>query len=95
MYEKGKLYGTLYHYDYVGSFVAIVLPLLVILTIFEKKLVYKIILGIGSLLSLWLLFGSTSRAGLIGVVVSFIFGIILFGRSLLKRWKTILIGLFL
>lgn len=93
MYEKGKLYGTLYHYDYVGSFVAIVLPLLVILTIFEKKLVYKIILGIGSLLSLWLLFGSTSRAGLIGVVVSFIFGIILFGKTLLKRWKPILIGL--
>jgi hypothetical protein len=93
VYEKGKLYGTLYHYDYVGSFVSIVFPLLVILTIFEKKLVYKIILGIGSLLSLWLLFGSTSRAGLIGVTVSFIFGFVLFGRSLLKRWKHILIGL--
>lgn len=93
MYSTGKLYGTLYHYDYVGSFVAIVLPLLVILTMFEKKAIYKIILGIGSLLSLWLLFGSTSRAGLLGIVVSFLFGIIVFGRSLLKRWKPILIGL--
>jgi hypothetical protein len=92
MYEKGKLYGTLYHYDYVGSFVAIVLPLLVTLTIFEKKRGYKIILGIGSLLSLWLLFGSTSRAGLIGVAFSFTFAIILFGKSLLKIWKPILIG---
>ncbi|WP_396127938.1 O-antigen ligase family protein [Clostridium sp.] len=92
-YQKGKLYGTLYHYDYVGSFVGIVLPLLVTLTVFEKKLGYKIILGIGSLLSLWLLFGSTSRAGLVGVAFSFIFAIILFGKSLLKRWKPISIGL--
>ena len=93
MYEKGKLYGTLYHYDYVGSFVAIVLPLLVILTIFEKKLIYKIGLGISSLLALWLLFGSSSRAGLVGIAFSFIFAVILFGRSLLKSWKVILIGL--
>lgn len=92
-YATGKLYGTLYHYDYVGSFVAIVLPLFVILTIFEKKLIYKIGLGICSLLSLWLLFGSSSRAGLVGVAFSFIFAVILFGRPLLKNWKPILIGL--
>ncbi len=92
-YATGKLYGTLYHYDYVGSFVAIVLPLFVILTIFEKKLIYKIGLGICSLLSLWLLFGSSSRAGLVGVAFSFIFGVILFGRSLSKNLKPILIGL--
>jgi O-antigen ligase len=92
-FPKGKLYGTLYHYDYVGSFVAIVLPLLVVLTIFEKKLIYKIGLGISSLLSLWLLFGSSSRAGLTGVVFSFIFAVILLGRSLSKHWKPILIGL--
>ncbi len=92
-YAKGKLYGTLYHYDYVGSFVAIVLPLLVILTIFEKKVIYKIGLGICSLLALWLLLGSSSRAGLVGVAFSFIFAVILFGRPLLKNWKLILIGL--
>lgn len=92
-YATGKLYGTLYHYDYVGSFVAIVLPLFVILTIFEKRLIYKIGLGLCSLLSLWLLFGSSSRAGLVGVAFSFVFGIILFGRSLSKNWKPILIGL--
>lgn len=92
-YQRDKLYGTLYHYNYVGSFVAIVLPILFSLTIFEKKVVYKIILGIGSLLSIWLLFGSTSRAGIIGVVASLIFAIIILGRSIFKKWKPILIAL--
>jgi hypothetical protein len=92
-YETGKLYGTLYHYNYVGSFVAIILPILCSLTIFEKKLIHKIILGSGSLLSVWLLLGSTSRAGIIGIVVSLILAAIIFGRSISKKWKTVLIVL--
>ncbi len=92
LYTGGRLYGTLYHYDYVGSFVAIVLPILSVLAIYEKRVVRRIVLCIGSLLSLWLLFGSTSRAGLIGVIFSFILGIIFFGRFLFKIWKPILIG---
>ncbi|WP_341478086.1 O-antigen ligase family protein [Clostridium chromiireducens] len=90
-YETGKLYGTLYHYNYVGSFVAIVLPILLSLTLFEKKIIFKIVLGLSSLLSVWLLFGSTSRAGLIGVIVSSIFAIIIFGKLLSKIRKIILI----
>lgn len=93
LYEKGKLYGTFSHYNYVGSFVAIVLPIIFSLTIFEKRLIRKIVLGIASLLSIWLLFGSTSRAGIIGVFVSAILGIIILGRALLKKWKTVLISL--
>ncbi|MCE5221761.1 MAG: O-antigen ligase family protein [Clostridium sp.] len=93
MYETGKLYGTLYHYNYVGSFVAIVLPILFSLTIFQKKILYKIILGIGSLLSIWLLFGSTSRAGIIGIIAAILFGLIVFGRIILTKWKPVTICL--
>lgn len=89
-YEKGKIYGTLYHYNYVGSFVAIVLPMLFSITLFEKKIIYKLTLGIATLLSVWLLFGSTSRAGLIGIIFSAIFGIIIFSKSILKKWKILL-----
>ena len=92
LYEKGKLYGTLFHYDYVGSFVAIVLPILFCLTIFEDEdIMYKIFLGIGSLLSIWLLFGSTSRGGIIGISVATLFGIIIFWKLILQKWKTLLI----
>ena len=92
LYAKGKLYGTLFHYNYVGSFVAIVLPILFCLTVFEDEdIMHKISLGLGSLLSIWLLFGSTSRAGIIGISVATILGVILFGKLIAKKWKPLLI----
>lgn len=92
MYEKGKLYGTLFHYDYVGSFVAIVLPILFCLTLFEDiDVIHKLNLGFFSLLSLWLLFGSSSRAGIIGVVISGIFSLVMFWKPISKKWTTLLI----
>lgn len=92
LYESGKLYGTLFHYNYVGSFVAIVLPILFCLTIFEyEDIMYKISLGIGTLLSIWLLFGSTSRAGILGLLVSTILGVVIFWKLLYNKWKPILI----
>ncbi|AOR24597.1 O-antigen ligase family protein [Clostridium taeniosporum] len=93
LYEKGKLYGTLYHYNYVGSFVGLVLPILFSLTIFEKKVLNKVILGVFSLLSVWLLFGSTSRAGIIGILVAIILGLIIFGKVIFKSWKPLVITL--
>lgn len=93
-YEAGKLYGTLFHYNYVGSFVAIVLPILFCIAVFEKyEIGYKIFAGIGSLLCIWLLLGSTSRAGIIGLVMSIIFSMIIFGKLISKRRKQFLIGL--
>lgn len=92
LYEAGKLYGTLFHYNYVGSLVAIVLPILFCLMIFEDEdIMYKIILGIGAMLSLWLLFGSTSRAGIIGVSASTIFAVIIFWKKIILKWKPLLI----
>ncbi|WP_252229337.1 O-antigen ligase family protein [Clostridium sp. ZBS15] len=93
LYEKGKLYGTFYHYNYVGSFIGLVLPILFSLTIFEKKVINKIVLGVFSLLSVWLLFGSTSRAGIIGLFVAIIFGLTIFGRVIFKSWKPLVITL--
>lgn len=92
LYEKGKLYGTLFHYNYVGSFAAIILPILFGLTLFEDEdIMYKIMLGIASILSVWLLFGSTSRAGIIGIAVATIFAIIIFWKLIIKKWKPLLI----
>lgn len=92
LYEKGKLYGTLFHYNYVGSFAAIVLPILFGLTLFEDEdIMYKMMLGIASLLSVWLLFGSTSRAGIIGISVATFFAVIIFWKLILTKWKPLLI----
>ncbi|WP_420482082.1 O-antigen ligase family protein [Clostridium beijerinckii] len=92
LYEKGKLYGTLFHYNYVGSFVAIVLPILFCLTLLEDEdILHKLSLGFFSLLSVWLLFGSTSRAGIIGISVSTLFAVIIFWKLILEKWKPLLI----
>lgn len=91
-YGAGKVYGTLFHYDYVGSFAAIVLPILFCLTLFEDiDIVHKLNLGFFSLLSIWLLLGSTSRAGIVGVAAAAVFAIIIFWKLVLKKWKPLLI----
>lgn len=93
LFDSGKLYGTLFHYNYVGSFVAIVLPILIGSMFFEDDIFYKIVLFIASLCSLWLLIGSTSRGGLVGVVISVIFAFIVFSKQVFKNIKATAIGI--
>ena len=88
-YEEGKVYGTLYHYNYMGSFGALIVPLFIVLTLFIKGYKKKIALGFITLCSLFLLFGSTSRAGLIGLACSILVAIIIFGKILIKKWKLV------
>lgn len=91
LYESGKLYGTLFHYNYVGSFVAVLLPILFCSMFIEDDIIFKIIIGLGFLAALWLLFGSTSRGGLVGVLGSIFIAIIMFGRLIFKNKKQLLI----
>lgn len=86
-YDQGTIYGTFFSYNYMGSFVSIVLPILFCYTIFEDEISYKIMSFIGTILSFWLLFGSSARSGLIGVLGSLIFGVVIFWKSLTNRWK--------
>lgn len=86
-YEEGRVYGTLYHYNYMGSFGALVVPLFMILTLFIKGFKKKIALGFITLCALFLLFGSTSRAGLIGLASSVLVAVIVFGKIIIKKWK--------
>lgn len=92
LYESHNIYGTLFHYNYVGSFAAMMVPLFITLTCFIKGYKSKLAFGVLSLCSLFLLFGSTSRAGLIGFGCSILVFMILFGRSFLKYWRGILIA---
>lgn len=91
--EGGKLYGTLFHYNYVGSFVAVLLPVIFCSMFIEDDVIYKIVIGIGFLAALWLLFGSTSRGGLVGVLGSIFIAIIMFGKLIFKNKKQLLIGI--
>jgi hypothetical protein len=88
-----SIYGTLFNSNYVGSFTAITLPLFFCLTIFEDDVMNKIMYFFGTIFSVWLLLGSNSRAGIIGVIFATIFGIVLFWKLIFQRWKGILISI--
>lgn len=89
LYNSGNLYGTLYHYNYVGSFAAIVLPILIGSLFFEDDVFLKIVILITIACAFWLLFGSTSRAGLIGAAFSIIFALIIFRKIVFKSWRPV------
>jgi hypothetical protein len=90
--KSGRMYATLYHWDYAGSFAAIVVPVFTVLALAAKSLRTRVALWSMTLLSFWILLGSTSRAGIVGVVVAIILGLIFFGKLLSKHWKVTVSG---
>lgn len=86
-YKNNKIYGTLSHYNYMGSFSAMMLPLFTVLTLTTKEMKNRIIFAGSAVVSALLLFGSTARAGLIGLTASIIFVIIVFAKQLISHWK--------
>lgn len=87
LFERGKIYGTMYHYNYMGSFTAMMIPLFLVLTLFLKKNAHKVFCGIITLCSLFLLLGSTSRAGIIGVAFAAICFLVFFAQKLVQHYK--------
>lgn len=89
--DSGSLYGTLYHYNFVGSFAAIVIPVLIGSLFYEDDIFLKLVLIVAIGNGFWLLLGSTSRAGLIGFGASILFAIIIFWKILLSHLKPVII----
>ncbi|MBS7368710.1 MAG: O-antigen ligase family protein [Oscillospiraceae bacterium] len=81
------LYGALYHYNYVGSFTGLVIPLFTTLALFEKKLGMRIACIVFDLLAAFMLLGSAARSGIVAVAAAAVVGIILFARIIAKHWK--------
>lgn len=86
-FKSERIYGTMYHYNYMGSFGAMMVPLFLTLTLFLKGYKNKIAFGMMTIISAFLLFGSTSRAGLIGLACSLIVFVIVFAKKIIKNYK--------
>lgn len=85
--DEKVIYGTMFHYNYMGSFAAMMVPLFMTLTLFIKNKKQQLCCGLITICALFLLFGSSSRAGFIGLVAAIIAGIIIFGKKILRQWK--------
>lgn len=84
---KGSLFGALYHYNYVGSFTGMVVPLFTSLALFEKQPKWRVLYIVFDLAALFLLFGSAARSGIVAIAAALIMGVIVFARVIAKHWK--------
>lgn len=66
-FGKGMAYSTLYNPNYVGSYVAVALPVTVALAIWSKNLLFRCLAIISSICQLIMLYASQSFTGFIGV----------------------------
>lgn len=89
-FELGRVYATLYNPNYVGSYVVLFVPLLLAFLTCAKKWGERIVYVAITLALLVCLFGSQSRAGIIGIVVSLIALAFFERKYLIKNWKVTL-----
>lgn len=78
---------TLSHYNYVGYFITLSLPVTIALLIYEQNIKLKVFYGLLSVLILFNLFGSTARGGLLGILVSIPFLLFINRHKLIKNRK--------
>ncbi|TWH59711.1 Lipid A core - O-antigen ligase and related enzymes [Desulfitobacterium sp. LBE] len=95
-FTKHTIYATLFHYNYVGSYGALVFPLCLSLFILTKdNPFFKSLMGIMSVLVGILVVGSNARSGLVGVTLALCIFLIAINKILKKYWKVFAASLIL
>ncbi len=92
-FPVGVAYGTLFNPNYVGTYVAMYLPLLLIGLFVYKGILKKAVCGLSFVGLLVLLFSSQSRTGLIASVAVAVIILVFLCRELWKRWYLLIPGL--
>ncbi len=87
LFEYGKIYGTMYHYNYMGSFAAMMVPLFLVLALFLKDTTTRIFCATAAAVALFALLGSTSRAGIVGLIIAMVCFSIFFAKKLKEHSK--------
>ncbi|QGG47193.1 O-antigen ligase family protein [Heliorestis convoluta] len=81
------IYATLYNTNYVGSYAVLVLPLAMMLFYSLRQQLPMVASFLLTCLIFATLFGSNSRAGMMGLLIAFILLAILFHREMRTQWK--------
>lgn len=88
--QPGRVYMTMFHPNFVGLYLAMILPITTSLFITSKKWWHKFCWLLLSVMVFVNLLGSQSRGGLVGVSIAALLGLILMGKKVLKIWFIIL-----
>ncbi len=91
-FEEGRVYMTLYNPNYVGSYVAFLFPIYLMLGLnkWKKRIIIApccIIIAIGMILAL---LGSQSRSGFVGVILSVLILLIVFNKKIFRHFIPVL-----
>lgn len=92
-FPVGMAYGTLFNPNYVGTYVAMYVPLLLVGLVMYKQIWKKAVCGVSLAGLLVMLFASQSRTGLIAVGAVAVVTLIFLGRAIWKRWYLVLSGI--
>ncbi|MDA8221036.1 MULTISPECIES: O-antigen ligase family protein [Desulfosporosinus] len=92
-FGENLIYSTLYHLNYVGSYMAMLFPLTFALFILTKKGWLKVLFALLALLMAVNWLGSTSRAGMFGGTLAIVILMVMINKVIIKNWKYFLSGL--
>lgn len=86
-FDRYAIYATLYHYNYVGSYTAMLFPLCFVLLVLVKDKRYKAVLGFMTILMgiVWL--GCNARSGIVGGGIALLVFLIAINKMIRKHWK--------
>lgn len=90
-FGRYTMYGTMYNTNFVGSFAALVLPLMVALYLSEEDKKKITLFGITALLAFSTWLGCNSRAGYLGMTGAFIVGLVVFRNTFAMKCKKVVI----
>ncbi len=90
VFEKGRVFMTLYNPNYAASYFALMIPAEAALFINGKTLRSRILYGIMLAASLVCLLASGNRSGIAAFAVTGLFALALLCRQVLKAWKFVL-----
>ena len=92
-FEKGRAYLSLYNPNYVGYYVALVVPILIGLTIAAKDILQRIAYIALALIMIVILFSSQSRAGVVAILASLVIMLLCMRKVFIKNWIITACGL--
>ncbi|AFM02117.1 cell wall-binding protein [Desulfitobacterium dehalogenans ATCC 51507] len=86
-FDKNVIYATLYHYNYVGSYIAMLFPLCFALLVLVKDKRAKAGLSLMTVLMgiVWL--GCNARSGIVGGGLALLVFLIAINKMIRKHWK--------
>lgn len=84
-FAESTVFSTFSNPNYIGSYMSILIPIAFTAFVYFKKMYLKIGAALLTIILVVSLFGSRSRAGLIGLIVSVAIGLVLFRKTIFKR----------